>query len=257
MPAIPFRGGEKLIHGGLWTKEVKEYRGIFFLCFLLAILLGIVFPFYFDRLLHLPAEIIMWKGLTASTFQIQEWMHWTSGALLQISVITAVILGYSTISREISGNTMLYLRSKPITPREIVITKAAVGITFMVFFVFGVSFAFWVFSWFISGTMLDPGSFFLSATVTLSVVAVAYTTALFFSSLFPRPWLAALFASALWITIFSPEFALLPREFSLFTCMRDAGFWLGQERAFIPIGAGIALVYLGSGLTLITASVFK
>jgi len=230
-----------MIHSSLWFKEIKEYRKLFLFCLLFTILLGIIIPYYYDQVLELPGNISAWEGITASSLHETSWLQWTSVVLLQLAVITGIVLGFSSLSRELTGQTLGFLLSKPVSRREIVTTKAVVGVTLLIFYIFGTSLLFGLLSWKYGVGFPGPDSFFLSATVTFIISVIAYMTAFFFSALFSRSWLSALASILLWGAMFIPELNIAYEDYGIFSAMQEAGFWLGEENAFIPIGIGIVL----------------
>jgi len=231
-----------LIHGGLWSKEAREYRLVFIICLLITILVGVI-SLYFP---HLASEFTgnsaAWSRWMSSPFVDEAWLQWNSVILLQLSAITAFILGFSTLSGEVGGNNAVsYLLSKPVSRREVVTTKASAGLTFLVFYVYGSSFVWSALAWHAGQQLPEFSVFFLSSTVTLSMAAVIYMSAVFFSSLFFRTWLAALFSIITWLAVFTPQFGFVSRDYAVFLHMQEAGFWLGTETSFIPLGVGIVI----------------
>ncbi|NLZ28614.1 MAG: ABC transporter permease subunit [Firmicutes bacterium] len=226
-----------MIHGNLWSKEVREYRLMFFLFFLLAVTISILFPFFGDRLIILPEGFGLWEGITAPTLGDQPWVTWSASALLHFSAMLALLLGYSSLAGELNAGTAAYLLSKPVTPREIVATKTIAGLTLIAFFVYGLSFIYFVLL-FHAGYQFKIIELFLGCTVTLAISAVIYITTVLFSSLFTRKWTAGLFSVIFWGSIF--VFGLLEptRNFSIVHHLRMHGYWEGQQ-TFIPIGLGI------------------
>ncbi len=231
-----------MIHGGLWSKEAREYRLIFIICLLITILVGAI-SLYFPHLANeFTGNSAAWSRWMSSPFVDEAWLQWNSVILLQLSAITALILGFSTLSGEVGGkNALSYLLSKPVSRREVVTTKAAAGLTFLVFYIYGSSFAWGVLAWYAGHQLPEFSVFFLSSTVTLSMAAVIYMSAVFFSSLFFRSWLAALFSIITWLAVFAPQFGFVSRDYAIFLHMQEAGFWLGKETSFIPLGAGIVV----------------
>lgn len=232
-----------MIHGSLWSKEVREYRLLFLLCFLCGMLGGIVIPLYHDTAVNLPGGFVLWSDLTLSSFQDNTWIPWTSAALLQLSAITAVLFGFSALSGETSRSTAGFLLSKPVSRREIVTTKIIAGLTLLAFYVYGISLLFLGVFWG-TGHTLEFGEFILSCTVTFIVISIIYTGTAVFSALFKRSWLSLIFSALFWLAVFSIGFYDVTRNYSVFNIMKEAGFWSVQNKAFIIIGLGIVIAGL-------------
>lgn len=236
-----------MINGSLWSKEVREYRRLFCVCLLFAIVTGILVPLFYDRVIELPGGYIIWNGITASTLTGNSWANFTSVFLLQFSTLTAVLFGFTTFSGEISAGTIGYLFSKPLSRRETVTTKIIAGLTLLAFFVYGISFLFLMF-YSRSGYETESTVFFLSTTVTFIITAVIYTATVFFSTLFTSNILSGVFSCILWSFVFFTGF-FTSEKFSFFNNMKTAGYWSAQDMLFIPIGVGIVLLGLFYELT--------
>ena len=233
-----------MIHSGLWSKEIKEYRYVFVLGLLFTILIGFIGPYYYDRVLEIPGGIEAWGEIIASSFHQESWVYWNSVVLLQFSVIMAIALGVGSLSREVTNKTLDYLLSYPVSLREILTTKIVAGTTILVFYIYISSLLFGLFTWYIGFSFPVPQQFFLSSTVTLMVALVAYMSAVFLSALFLRTWSAAAAAIILWGMIIALDLDWLSQGHGFLSPMRDAGFWLGNETAFIPIGVGAVFILI-------------
>ncbi|MFY9115372.1 MAG: ABC transporter permease subunit [Dethiobacteria bacterium] len=226
-----------MIHGSLWSKEVRGYRRLFLLFFLLAVITLILFPYIGNQVIVLPGGFRLWEGITVSTFGDNPWISWSAVALLQFSAVLALLLGYSSLAGELSAGTTAYLLSKPVSRREIVTTKIIAGLTLLAFFVYGLSLIF-VAPLFRSGFQVDIIELFLSCTVTFIICAVIYITTVLFSSFFTRTWTAGLFSAIFWGLYFALGFFEPIRNYSIIHQLRINGYWEGQQ-TFIPIGLGI------------------
>ncbi|NLI70027.1 MAG: ABC transporter permease subunit [Firmicutes bacterium] len=226
-----------MIHGNLWSREIREYRLMFFLFFLLAAVISLLFPFFGDRVIIIPEGFRLWEGITAPTLGDQPWVSWSATALLHFSAVLALLMGYPSLAGELATGTTAYLLSKPVTPREIVATKAIAGLTLIAFFVYGLSFIYFVLL-FDAGYQVKIIELFLSCTVTFVICAVMYLTTVLFSSLFTKKWTAGLFSGIFWGSVFIFGMLEPTCNFSIIYHLRMNGYWEGQQ-TFIPIGLGI------------------
>lgn len=229
----------------LIRKELRETRWKLSLGVLLLSILAAALPIIYETIMAMLAEITAEMGWLANllppaileNFSAYLWSQWHGKNLYQVGTLLAVLYGMNTVAGEVSGNTMTFLLTRPLSRKAVYLSKVVSGIISLTLIV-GVS----------TGVMLTVAVIFTAhsvdvarlltvTSITLLGILVVYALAVLLSSLIDEPVKAG-GMTALILFLFS-ILGWLPaaRRFSLFAHMPGTMYFLNGQVPVWPVTA--------------------
>ncbi len=246
-----------MINPALLVKELWENRVKFILMFVILGILGIAIPLLFD----LTRDILRNMDLSSfidprelsfiwSDYGNYAWSQWTAKNLTQLATLSAIVLGMGSLAGESAYGTAPFLLSKPLSRRQIFITKIAAGTVLLAGIVFGSTFIFILVSG-LKGFAFARGIFLVATVIAFGGAVVIYLGTAVFSVLIAEPVRAGVAAALFWLLASVPGYFKSTAAYSVFFQMKAVKYWLFGESPFIPL-----LTFLVIGWILFETGVF-
>ncbi len=248
------------MNGTLLRKELREARwklvlGTAILA-AMAVFIPLSFNFIKELIFAIPQEQLERYGSMMpvnifNDFTLYLWSQWNAKNLTQIGTILTVLVGMNLIAGETNGQTAGFLLTRPVSRRNIFLTKALAGMLIIISMVW-FSTIIMVITVHFTPYTIDTGRLFVTTAITTLGLLVLFSLALLFSTLIDDSVKAG-GATALVIILMVFFGWIEPlRYLNLFNYMHGARYFIGG--IFPVISAAIMcvaiLVLLAAGLKL-------
>lgn len=250
----------------LFKKEMRENRWKLITGTGLLTLLAVATPLLYEMiaglLLQAPAGYdwalnLMPPGML-DDYTVYLWSQWNNKNLFQIGILLAVLLGMSTVAGEVSGQTISFLLTRPLSRRAVYLSKVFAGLLMLAAAV-AVSTVLMLAVAFAATTQVIDATRILVATgITFTGLAAVYMLSVFFSTWLDDPVKAGGITIVLLMAMSVLGWFRATRAFSLFTHIGGGVYVLTGQFPLLPILVIIAAAVglLVAGLSLMEAKEF-
>lgn len=220
-----------MINPALFIKELVENRIKFWIALVILSGMAIAIPLLFDFTRELErmdlSPLVNPEGLSfiLSNYHNYAWSQWTAKNLTQFASLAAIVLGMGALAGETAYGTAPFLLSKPLTRRQVYMTKTGAGI-FLLGLIIYISTLVLIAMSVMLGYELHVGPLFTSTVVVFVGASVIYLGTAFISTLIPDPVKAGVVAGLFWALAAVPGFFQATVRYSVYYQMKAIPYWL-------------------------------
>ena len=248
------------MNGILLRKELREARwklvlGTAILASI-AVFIPLSFNFIKELIFSIPQEQLeRYGGMMPvnifNDFTLYLWSQWNAKNLTQIGTILAVLVGMNLIAGETSGQTAGFLLARPVSRRNVFLTKALAGMLSIIFMVW-LSTIIMVITVHFTAYTVDAGRLLTTTVLTTLGLLLLFCLTMLFSTLIDEPVKAG--GATGFVVLLMVFFGWIEplRWLNLFNYMHGARYFIGGIFPVVPaaIMCAAALVLLAAGLKL-------
>ena len=231
----------------LLYKEMKQNLWKFIIGTVLLTITAISLPLLYDFLIEMVGNISedQISSFLPDMSYIEDhnlyvWSQWHGKNLYQIGTILAIIMGMNAVAGEVNNKTIGFLLTRPVSRREVFITKTISGAIWLT-----LSLAFSTFVLILLASYefggIEIGRLIIATLITLLGLFVLYSFTLLLSVLIDEPIKVGA-VSALVIFLSSvPGWFSATREYSIFTHLNASEYFVEGN---FPVGVVLIFVIL-------------
>lgn len=228
----------------VFLKEIREARWKLIVGTVVLTVFGIALPFIFsiidELMLQIPPgfERLMQPEML-DNYTIFLWSQWNAKNLYQFGTLLAILLGMSTIAGEVANQTMSFLLTRPLSRKEVFLSKVAAGVLLLTLAVLlSTSFMLAAAS-IVTAQVVEAGIITVATLVTWLGLIAIYLLTVFISTIIDDPVKAGGITAVVLVGFAMFGWFNMTKELSLFTHISGGSYVLGGG---FPLGPVIAIL---------------